>query len=170
MAYKSESALKQAIEMEEEGKRFYLQSAAKVKSALARNIFKELAAAEDYHITVIKEIYDKMVNGKPLTEWITETHAPHRLDKVFKESLIEKAQASEDDLDALRFGLEREEKSISYYEALAGETESPFEKRFYLTISYEERGHYLRLVDAVQYLKDPAGWYYVSERDMVDGG
>ena len=55
-------------------------------------------------------------------------------------------------------------------EALAGETESPFEKRYYLTLSYEERGHYLRLVDAIQFLKDPAGWYYVSERDMVDGG
>ena len=66
MAYKSESALKQAIEMEEEGKQFYLTSASTVKSAPARDIFKDLAAAEDYHITVIKDIYDKMVNGKPL--------------------------------------------------------------------------------------------------------
>jgi rubrerythrin len=171
MTSRSETALKRAIEMEQEGKRFYLESASSVKSGLARRIFEELAKEEDYHIIMIKKIYKQITEDKkPLTEWITSTGGPGDLEKVFQESLKEEAKASADDLSALRFGLEREEKSISYYEALAREAESNFEKRFYLTLSYEERGHHLRIMDAMEFLTDPASWYYIKEGDMVDGG
>jgi|WetSurMetagenome_2_1015567.scaffolds.fasta_scaffold527563_2 rubrerythrin len=165
-----EMALKQAIEMEEEGKKFYLESEALVKSSLAKRIFKELALQEDNHIVMIKKIYAEMSADESLKAWITSAHEPGNLEKIFKESLIDKAKASKDDLNALRFGLEREEKSIAYYETLANGAESYFEKRFFLALSYEERGHYLRLMDAVEYLTDPAGWLYMTERDMVDGG
>ncbi len=133
-------------------------------------MFEELAKEEDYHIVMIEKIYKQLSENKPLGEWITSTGSPGDLDKVFGESLKEEARASSDDLSALRFGLEREEKSIAYYEALARETGSNREKRFYLTLSYEERGHYLRIMDAMEFLTDPAGWYYVREGSMVDGG
>lgn len=171
MTTKNETALKKAIEMEEEGKQFYTKAASKVKSLLARRIFEELAVQEDYHIVMIKKIYAQLKENKSLSRWITSTHGTEsNLEKIFKESLVEKAKASDDDLTALKFGLEREEKSITYYETLAKETESPFEKRFYLTLSYEERGHYLRILDAVEYLTDPVGWLYVSERGNEDAG
>ena len=170
MAFNSETALRQAIEMEEEGKRFYGQSAEKVKSVLAKKIFEELAVEEDYHIAMIRRIYKELSENKPLKEWITSTHGPNNLEKIFKESLIEKARASEGDLEALRFGLDREEKSITYYETLSRDTGNPFEKRFYLTLSYEERGHYLRILDGIEYLTDPAGWLYVKERGNEDAG
>jgi rubrerythrin len=166
----SKNALKQAIEMEEEGKKFYLESAAKAKSDLARKIFEELAVQEDYHIVMIKKIYAEMSQDESLKQWITSAHGAGNLDKIFKESLIDKAKASKDDLAALRFGLEREEKSVTYYETLAGSAASYFEKRFFLALSYEERGHYLRIMDAIEYLTDPVGWLYVTEHDMVDGG
>ena len=128
MAYESESALRQAIEMEEEGKRFYLQSAEKVKSTLAKKIFEELAVEEDYHIAMAKKIYEQIRKEKPFKGWITGTHGTGNLEKIFKESLIEKAKASEDDLDALRFAREREEKSIAYYETLARRDGKPIRK------------------------------------------
>jgi len=170
MATKRETALRLAIEMEEEGKQFYLESEAKVNSALAKRIFEELAVQEDSHIVMIKKIYVRIKEEQPFKGWTTSAHGALKLENIFRESLVDKAKASEDDLAALRFGLEREEKSIRYYETLAGEAESSFEKRFYLALSYEERGHYLRILDAVEYLIDPVGWLYVSERDMVDGG
>jgi erythrin-vacuolar iron transport family protein len=165
-----EIALKRAIEMEEEGRAFYLESAKKVKSSLAKAIFEELAVEENHHIVMIKKIYAEMSRDESLKNWITAAHEPAKLEKIFKESLVDKSKASKDDLAALRFGLEREEMSITYYETLAGDAGSYFEKRFFLALSYEERGHYLRILDAVEYLTDPAGWLYVSERDMVDGG
>jgi rubrerythrin len=165
-----EAALKQAIEMEEEGKKFYQESAAKVKNGLAKKIFEELALQEDNHIVMIKKIYAEMSRDESFKAWITSAHEPGSLEKIFKESLVDKAKASKDDLAALRFGLEREEKSITLYETLASAAASYFEKRFFLALSYEERGHYLRILDAIEYLTDPVGWLYVSERSMVDGG
>ena len=170
MASKSEAALKLAIEMEEDGKKFYLKSAATAKSTLAKKIFEELAEQENYHIIMAKKIYAELEGDRPFKRWVSPVHGAEKLEKVFQESLIEKAKASDDDLAALRFGQEIEEKSITYYEKMAGEAESPFEKRFYMALSYEERGHYLRLTDALEYLTDPVGWLYLSERDMVDGG
>jgi rubrerythrin len=172
MTLRSETALKKAIEMEREGKQFYLESASSVNSLLARRVFEELAREEDCHIAMIEKIYKQITeNNKPLSEWITSTGSlAGDLEKVFRGSLKKEAKTSGDDLSALRFGLEREEKSILYYEALALKTKSKFEKRFFLTLSYEERGHYLKIMDAIEFITDPAGWYYVKERDMVDGG
>jgi len=170
MASKSEAALKLAIEMEEEGKQFYLKSAATVKSILAKKIFEELAAQEDFHIVMIKKIYGELKGDQPFKRWISPVHGVEKLEKIFQESLVDKAKASDDDLAALRFGLGIEERSITYYEKLAGEAESSFERRFFIALSYEERGHYLRITDAIEFLTDPVGWLYISERDMVDGG
>jgi rubrerythrin len=156
--------------MEEEGKQFYLQSAKKVKSILAKRIFEELAVQEDFHIVMIKKIYGRLKEKEPFKQGITSVHGAGNLEKIFKESLIEKAKGSQDDLTALQFGLDREEKSITFYEKLAGEAANAFEKKFFLALSYEERGHFLRIMDAIEYLTDPVGWLYVSERDMVDGG
>jgi len=170
MALKSESALKRAIEMEMEEKQFYLQSAEKVKSKLAKNVFKELAKEEDFHIKTIKTIYGNLKKDKPFKEWVTTIGSSGKLGKVFNGSLAEKAKASEDDLKALRFALDLEDKSTKYYEGLAGETKNAFERRFYLTLSYEEKGHYLKIMDSIEYLTDPVGWLYVKQGSMVDGG
>jgi rubrerythrin len=170
MAVKSEDALKRAIEMEQEGKLFYTESAQKVKSELARAIFEELAQEEDFHISAIQRIYDDLKEEKPLAKWVFTAGASGHLEKVFEEALVKKAKGSKDDLKALRFGLDMENRSVRYYESLSGETTNPFERRFYLTLSLEERGHYLRIMDSIEYLTDPAGWYYVKQGSMVDGG
>lgn len=170
MSFKGESALKKAIEMEKEGKQFYLKSAEKVKSLLARKIFEELAREEDYHIKMINKVYENLKTNNSLKDWITTTGASGDIEKVFKDSLVEKAKTSKNDINALRFALELEEKSTKYYEKLAGKAGNTFERRFYLALSYEERGHYLRIMDSIEYLSDPAGWHFVKQGAMVDGG
>jgi rubrerythrin len=169
MDEKKIEALKSAIEMEEEGKRFYLQSAEKSQNLLAKRIFQELAREEDMHIKKIWEVYRKLEEEKTLGEWITSVGALPRLQKVFQEALIEKASASSDDLEALRFALDMEDESIKYYQGLARETSDPQEKRFYLTLSYEEHGHYLTILDSIEYLTDPVGWLQLQEKGGLDG-
>jgi rubrerythrin len=169
MGEKKIEALKSAIEMEEEGKRFYLQSAEKSQSLLAKRIFEELAREEDMHIKKIWKVYRKLEEEKTLGEWITSVGALPRLQKVFQEALIEKASASSDDLEALRFALDMEDESIKYYQGLARETSDPQEKRFYLTLSYEEHGHYLTILDSIEYLTDPVGWLQLQEKGGLDG-
>jgi rubrerythrin len=162
-------ALIKAIEMEREGKRFYLESAQKAVSLLARRVFEELASAEDLHIETIQKICNGLQEDKLFRQWVTAVNPSGKLEKVFEESLVEKAKASEDDIKALHFGLELEEKSVRYYESLAGDAESPFERRFYLALSYEERGHSLKIMDSIEYLNDPTSWIYLRDGRNLEG-
>ncbi len=50
-------ALKDAVQMEVEGRQFYLEAAKKVKSAGVREIMEYLAESEKYHIEKFNEIY-----------------------------------------------------------------------------------------------------------------
>ena len=100
-----EQNLQLAIEMEREGKAFFLKAATCAENTLAQRIFEELARQEDFHIERILLLYEQMKKEQPLKEWITAVAGTGKLDKVFQESLQEKAQASENDLNALRFGL-----------------------------------------------------------------
>ncbi len=165
-----EQNLQVAIQMERDGKAFFLKAASGADNQLVKNIFEELARQEDFHIERILEIYEQMKKEEPLKEWITAVAQVANLDKVFQESLQPKAQASENDINALRFGLEIEDKSVKYYENLAAHIPETYEKRFYLTLSHEERAHYLRIMDPIEYLTDQFGWFYTRERRMVDGG
>jgi rubrerythrin len=159
-----------AIQMEREGKAFFLKAAAGSENELAKKVFEELARQEDFHIERILAVYEHMKKAEPFNEWITQVADIVKLDKVFQDSLQAKAQASENDLNALRFGLEIEDKSVKYYENLASQVTDKFEKRFYLTLSHEERDHYLRIMDSIEYISDPVGWFYTKQRSMVDGG
>jgi rubrerythrin len=162
----------QAVEMEKEGKAFYLEAAASVADPFAKMVFEELAGDEDRHIQKIVEIDEQIRQGGSLREWITCVVAGGAQRDIFAEGLSSqaKAKASSRDLDALRIGLELEEKSVRYYQELADNAQDRYEKRFYLALVQEERGHYLKIMDSIEYLSDPVGWYRVHERSMVDGG
>ena len=168
MKEKIEDALKKAIKMEEEGKQFYLEVAKEAKSILVKKVFEQLAQEEDLHIKKINEVYALLKEKKPL-KWITSIGNPSRVQKVFQESLVEQAKASSDEIEALRFALNREEESIKYYEALAEQTEDNKEKRFYLALFREERDHYLIILDSIEYLTDPAGWSQLHEKTLLEG-
>lgn len=167
---KKDTALNRAIDMEEEGKQFYLKAAKNVQSPLARIIFEEFARDEDSHIKKIREIHGRLKEQGSIGEWVTSVSGPFRSEKIFQESLIKKAKASTGDMDTLRFALDREEKSEKYYEDLSRETSETIEKRFYQTLAYEERGHYLKVLDAIEYLLDPEGWFRIKEKNGLDGG
>ncbi len=167
MAAKDE-ALKRAIEMEVEGKRFYEGAAQKANSALAKGIFEALAREEDLHMRRIREIYEGLKAGG-FQGWVRTVGDPSRLRKVFDGALGEEAEASEGDLEALRFALGREEEAFKYYEELAQGATDPAERRFWLALSWEERGHYLQIMDSIEYLTDPEGWLRRAERWGLGG-
>ena len=59
-------ALKDAVQMEVEGRQFYLEAAKKVKSAGVREIMEYLAESEKYHIEKFNEIYRSLEKGPKL--------------------------------------------------------------------------------------------------------
>ena len=66
-----EQNLQLAIQMERDGKAFFLKAESGAENVLAKKIFEELARQEDFHIERILSLYDQMKKEESLKEWIT---------------------------------------------------------------------------------------------------
>ncbi len=164
-------ALKDAVQMELEGRQFYLEAAKKVESAGVREILEYLAESEKYHIEKFNEIYQSLQKDPAWTESLAAFNPPKHEPYVCVLAMAKENQASggQDDLQALRTGIKMEECSIDYYTKLAKETTNPLARRFFMSIAHEERGHFLMLMDMHNYLTLPEDWFYVKQMSHVDG-
>jgi rubrerythrin len=164
-------ALKDAVQMEVEGRQFYLEAAKEVKSAGVRQILEYLAESEKYHIEKFNEIYQSLQKDPAWTENLAAFNPPQHQPYVCVMAMAQEKQGTggDDDLKALKTGIKMEECSIDYYTRLAKETNNPLARRFFMSIAHEERGHYLSLMDMHNYLSDPADWFYVTQMGHVDG-
>jgi rubrerythrin len=164
-------ALKDAVQMELEGRQFYQEAAKKVKNPGVRQIFEYLAESEKYHIERFNEIYRDLEKDPHWTASLAAFNPPKHEPYVCILAMTQADQGTggQDDLQALRTGIKLEECSIDYYTKLARETNIPLARRFFMSVAHEERAHYLTLMDMHNYLTLPEDWFYVKQLSMVDG-
>jgi rubrerythrin len=164
-------ALQDAIQMEVEGRQFYLEAAKKVQNEGVRRILEYLAESEVYHIEKSQEIYQNLQKENRWTEELAEFKPPKSEPYACVMALTKAGEGvgGKDDLEALRTGIKMEECSIDYYTKLAKETDIPLARRFFMSLAHEERGHYMMLLDMHNYLSDPADWFYVHQMSHTDG-
>lgn len=164
-------ALKEALQMEVDGRQFYLEAAKGAKNEGVRQILEYLAESEVYHIKKFKEIYESLQKDPNWTAELAEFKPPHvePYACVMAMNQAEMGAADKKELEPLKTGLKMEQCSIDYYTKLAKETPIPLARKFFMSLAHEERGHYLMLLDMHNYLTDPADWFYVTEMSMVDG-
>jgi rubrerythrin len=163
--------LRTAIQMEQDGKKFYEEAAQKAQDEGTKEIFRYLARGEVYHIKRIQEIYDALEKDPHWQESMCEFKPPAEDPNIFSAALAKgnMGAGAADDLKALEIGMQMESKSIDFYQRLARQAQDPKERRFLLSLVNEERGHYNFLADYRNYLVDPADWYFVKEMGHVDG-
>src|SRR4030042_1693025 len=97
-------ALKDAVQMELEGRQFYLEAAKKVKSEGVREIMKYLAESEMYHIQKFNEIYQSLEKDPAWTESMAAFAPPKHEPYVCVMAMSKETQGTggNDDLQALR--------------------------------------------------------------------
>lgn len=166
-------ALELAMELEEDGKKFYTDASEKATSTFAKDMFGSLAKDEDVHLAKVQEIYDKLKKERAWPRRVTSVGDVVKIKAVFptdaKDLDMTEEEISES-VNVLKTGIEMEEKSIKFYNELADKAADPFEVRFFIALAHEERGHYLTLWDYREYLEDPAGWFSMKEGFRLDGG
>ena len=165
-------ALKYAIQMELDGKKFYTLSGRESTNKIGKELFSWLAEQEDFHRKRFEEIYELVVQKKgwPATAVKPDKHPTFRT--IFGEALRNsgaslKTQKSE--FIAAEKAIEMEIKSRNFYTDRAGTATSDAEKNFFTSISTEEQGHYLALIDYKEYMSDPEGWFTRTEHHSLDG-
>jgi len=162
------NALKTAIKLEEDGNAFYLKASEKITQNFAKEMFKSLADAEDKHLKVVNTIYERLKKGGKWQKLVIPMTDPKTV-TVFPEELGMSEEELSESVNVLDIAIRMEEESIKLYDGLLEKAVDPFEKRFYIVLSNEEREHYLDLSDYRDYLQDPAGWFTTRESFMLDG-
>ena len=166
-------ALRTALRMEIDGKEFYLKASKASKNQLGKDLLKRLAAEEDIHRQTFQDIYDTIKNKKGWPDVKYQGDGGQALRTVFAEALEnmnKKATSIEAELDAIRMGMDMENKTLDFYNGRSKQASYAAEKQLYEAIAMQESEHYRVLMDYYDFLQDPAQWFVNKEHTSVDGG
>jgi rubrerythrin len=165
--------LKTAIQMELDGREFYLKASRASTSDLGRKLLQSLADEESIHQQKFEEIYREI---EARGGWPVVTFQPdggQALRTIFAEATetitqVDTAQTTE--IDAVQMAVDMEAKSYDFYQEQLEAASHDAEREFYRALAAQEREHQLILLDYFEYLKDPAAWFVTKEHHSLDGG
>lgn len=170
---KTIEALQFAIKMEIDGKEYYQKASRQSRNKTGKELFQWLASEEDKHRQKFDEIYKAIKTSKAWPDTEIKPAKGIKLASLFPKSgegSEPKGKASRAELNAIAKAMEMENKTRDFYEAQGHKATYDAEKKFYVALAAEERGHYLALVDYREYLIEPAGWFLKAEHHSLDGG
>jgi rubrerythrin len=170
---KTREALQIAIQMEIDGKEYYLEASRGSSNELGKKLLQSLAAEEDVHRQKFEQLYKAIRSKKawPATDF--QPDGGKRLRTIFARATEEtgsKIKAPATEFDAIQTAMNMESKTYDFYKSRGEKATYDAERDFYHTLAGEEREHHLVLLDYYEYLKDPAGWFVKKEHSSLDGG
>jgi rubrerythrin len=142
--------LETAVRIERQGIEFYNKLGSFVRSPQAKTVFSFLAAEEEKHAGVFRQMLQKVAEYLPRFDYpgeyglFIEDVASHFLDKIEKAIL---SLPAADENEALDVGIELEKETILFYLEIKTESKlSPKEEKVLQKIIDEERAHWRKLV------------------------
>ncbi len=167
------NALRFAIQMEIDGKEYYLRTSQKSRDELGRKLLQSLAVEEDMHRQKFEEIYDaiRVKKAWPVTDF--QPDGGKRLRTIFAETSEEvgnKVNACATELEAIETAIDKENKTYDFYKSQGKKAVYGTERDFYETLAAEEQEHHLILLDYYEYLGNPAAWFVKKEHPSLDSG
>ncbi len=166
-------ALQTAIQLEVDGKEFYLKASQESSNELGRKLLQTLATEEDYHRQKFEEIYSAIESKKDWPKTDFQPNGGQRLRTIFTKAIEEKDSSTKSlptELDAVQTAMNMENKTHDFYKSQGENATYDAERDFYEALAGEEKEHHLILLDYYEYLKDPAGWFVRKEHPSLDGG
>jgi rubrerythrin len=170
---KALEAVQIAIQMEIDGKEFYLKASRESGNELGKKLLERLSGEEDYHRRRFEQIYEAIRRKNAWPATLIQPDGGRTLRTIFarataKPTPVTEARAGE--LEAVKTAMDMENKSRDFYKDQAAKAGNTGEKEFYELIADEEREHHLVLMDYYDFLQDPAGWFTRMEHPSLDGG
>jgi len=155
--------LRNAVEMEIEGRSFFRRASEVVRNPSSRDTFVSLVKQEQRHVDIIGEQLTRLENG---LSWASlqqlKREAPNYPKiSVFQDKDVRHMKLDPDagELDVLKIGIEIEKRSIEYYRNANFQTEDPKAKEMFAWLVGEESGH-LTVLSAEHDYRTRSGFYY----------
>jgi len=156
------SVLKQALELEKEGRRFYQQAAKRTADAKGAALFRSLADDEDKHRRIIQKQIDALTKEQ---DWLDvqeigdiQVDLQTPLFPAGRLALEKAVQPDASDLDALLFALKIENDSFDLYARQAQASQDLNATRMFGFLADAERTHFNLLMLNYESLSSHGGW------------
>jgi len=156
-----------AMQLERDGRMFYLDVAARTRNSLVRQMFESLADDELDHMAWLKDLLPGVDTAATANRRLYG-----RLRHIFAdvpETRIRELAESEDDRKALDAGISIETASADAYERWARDSEDSALRDLCTTIAGVERFHRQVLVNTLEYLDHTPDWFMQEELWNFEG-
>ncbi len=154
-----------AMQMELDGRHFYLDLAKKTENAGIKSVLTMMAESESKHYNVI---LDMQKNDK--TEYSKDAEVLTKIKNIFSKMKEEKEiDVDVSQVEFYKKAMEIEADSEKFYLERAGEEKDPHRKEIFLTLAKEEKGHCILMENIVNLVSQPDSWIENSEWYDVDG-
>jgi rubrerythrin len=170
---KTLEGLRMAVQMEIDGKEYYLKTSQNTSNKMGAKLLHSLSKAEDVHREKFIKIYESIRDKNAWPKTTLRANAGKTLHTVFSaatQRMADKTKPLAEELDAVQTAMKMENKTLDYYTKQAAKASSEIEKSFYKAIANEEREHHLILLSYYEFLSDPTGWFTKAEHHSIDGG
>jgi rubrerythrin len=153
--------LRNAVEMEIQGKEFYERASEKMKNQRGKEMFLSLVKQERVHVDILEDQLNRFVHDKV---WLSlkklKSEAPATKISVFKDEHIKKIEIGPNagELDVIRLGMEVEKKSVEYYGAAGKDLSDKNAKDIFNWLVAQEAGH-LTILQAEYDYRTKSGFY-----------
>jgi rubrerythrin len=156
---------KYAMQMELDGRHFYLDLAEKTNNKGIKNILTMMAESEAKHYNIILSMQR---NDK--TPYSTDTEALTEVKNIFERMKEEKKEIDVDisQVEFYKKALEVETYSEKFYLERADEEKDLHKKEIFLTLAKEEKSHCILLENLVDLVSQPDTWIENPEWYHVD--
>ena len=165
-----EEALKTAIQMETLGRDFYLKASKNCGNEPGQKLFRTLAREEATHRRDFEKIYEaiRYEHAWPKTRTSVGKikHQPH-LSSITAE-ICQMVKPEKAEIEAVKTAIKMENTSYDFYRKQSARAVYPAEKEFYTAVSATENGHRLALIDYLEFLEDPEGYFVSKEHPSLD--
>ena len=155
---------KYAMQMELDGRHFYLNLAKKTNNTGIKSILTMMAESEDKHYNVILSMQR---NDK--TQYSADTEVLTNVKNIFMKMKEEKdIDVDVSQVEFYKKALEVETDSEKFYLERADEEKDPHRKKIFITLASEEKSHCVLLENIVNFVSQPDTWLENSEWYHVD--
>ena len=165
--------LQTSIQMEIDGKEYYLKASQASGNELGKTLLKTLSKEEDSHRRLFETIFKAISDKRDWPAADLQPDGGKGLRSIFAratEKLDSGVEAVATELDTVQTAMDMENKTYDFYKRRGGTATHQAEKEFYETLAGIEQEHHLILLDYYEYLKDPAAWFVSKEHPSLDAG
>jgi len=167
MSITRDDVARAAVQLERDGRAFYLEVAAKAENDLTQKMFASLADDELDHIAWIEEMLPGVDTASAANRRLYQ-----RLGHIFadvSEAKLRKVAASNSDVEAINMAIGIENESVAAYEKWQDEAEEQDVKKLCNVLAGIERFHVQVLSNTLEYFEHTPDWFMQEEQWNFEG-